>query len=153
MIAVRDGTVADREFVIDTARRFSAFGPPPRRSAAEVVAGEVRCLDDFFEGRLDGPALLVAELDASRAGFCFLEHAVDYFCGERHGHLGMIAVTDAAEGRGVGAALMRAAEEWARANGYARLTLNVFAGNERARGVYERFGYRVETLRYVRILT
>ena len=153
MIAVRDGTEADRDFVIDTARRFAAFGPPPWRSASEVVAGEVRCLDDFFDGRLTGPALLVAELDARPAGFCFLEHAVDYFCGERHGHLGMIAVTDAAEGQGVGGALMRAAEEWARAKGYSRLTLNVFAGNDRARAVYERFGYRVETLRYVRLLT
>jgi GNAT superfamily N-acetyltransferase len=151
-IAVRDGTETDREFVIDTARRFGAFGPPPWRSAAEVVAGEVRCLDDFFDGHITGPALLVAELDAQRAGFCFLEHTVDYFCGERHGHLGMIAVTDAAEGHGVGGALMRAAEEWARAQGYSRLTLNVFEGNERARGVYERFGYHIETLRCVKML-
>ena len=152
MIAVRDGTDADRDFVIDTARRFAAFGPPPWRSASEVVDGEVRCLDDFFDRRLVGPALLVAEVDGERAGFCFLETAVDYFCGERHGHLGMIAVTDAAEGRGVGGALMRAAEAWARAQGYSRLTLNVFDGNERARRVYEKSGYRVETLRYVKIL-
>ena len=30
--------------------------------------------------------------------------------------------------------------------------VNVFEGNERARGVYERFGYRIETLRCVKIL-
>jgi GNAT superfamily N-acetyltransferase len=152
-ITVRGGTAADRDFVIDTAQRFGAFGPPPWRSPAEVVAGEVRCLDDFFDGRVTGPTLLVAELDGQRVGFCFLEHAVDYFCGERHGHLGMIAVVDAAEGRGVGGALMRAAEQWTRAQGYSRLTLNVFEGNDRARGVYERFGYRIETLRCVKILS
>jgi len=163
MIAVRDGTIADRDFVIDTARRFAAFGPPPWRSALEVVAGEVRCLDDFFDGRLQGPALLVAqdppspssgfgEASSERLGFAFLEPATDYFSGEEHGHLGMIAVTAEAEGRGAGAALMRAAEDWARGRGYTKLTLNVFEGNRHARAVYERRGFEVETVRYVKIL-
>jgi ribosomal protein S18 acetylase RimI-like enzyme len=151
MIAVREGTAADRDFVIDTARRFAAFGPPPWRPALEVVAGEVRCLDEFFDGRLKGPRLLIVEnvadqgSDGARLGFALLEPAIDYFSGDRHGHLGMIAVTEAAEGRGAGAALMRAAEDWARACGYSRLTLNVFDGNDRARRMYERFGYQVET--------
>ena len=47
---------------------------------------------------------------------------------------------------------MRAAEDWARANGYSRLTLNVFEGNARARAVYEKFGYQVETIRYVKLI-
>jgi GNAT superfamily N-acetyltransferase len=112
----------------------------------------VRCLDDFFDGRLTGPTLLIA--CAAEAGvplgFAFLEPAVDYFSGEAHGHIGMVAVTAEAEGQGAGAALMRAAEEWARAKRYPKLTLNVFEGNGRARAVYERFGYAVETLRYVK---
>jgi len=164
VIAVREGTAADRDFVIATARRFAAFGPPPWRSAAEIVAGEVRCLDDFFEGRLAGSVdgsldaardrrtLLVAELDGRPAGFTFLEPAVDYFTGQADGHIGMVAVAETAEGKGVGAALMRAAEDWARRNGYPRLHLNVFAGNDRARRVYERTGYEIETIRYVKKL-
>ena len=99
MVSVREGTSADRDFVIDTARRFAAFGPPSWRSALEVVAGEVRCLDEFFDGRLPGPTLLIAEEDEAPAGFVFLEPAVDYFSAEPHGHLGMIAVTEGAEGR------------------------------------------------------
>jgi len=150
MIHVRPGTPSDHDFVVETARRFAAFGPPPWRSAAEVVAGEVRCLDAFFDGGMQGSSLFIAE-DAGRpAGFAFLEHATDYFTGERHAHLGMIAVTEAAEGRGVGAALLEAAEVWAREQGYATLTLNVFEGNTRARRAYERAGYRVETMRYVK---
>lgn len=152
MIDVRVGTVADRDFVVETARRFAAFGPPPWRSALEVVGGEVRCLDDFFDGRIPGPTLLIAEAAGSPVGFAFLEPAVDYFSGDRHGHLGMIAVVAEAEGQGAGAALMRAAEEWARANQYPKLTLNVFEGNARARAIYERFGYQVETLRYVKTI-
>jgi len=151
-ITVRDGTIADRDFVIDTARRFAAFGPPPWRSALEVVAGEVRCLDDFFDGRLQGPALLVAQDEQKPVGFAFVEPAVDYFSGETHGHLGMIAVIEEAEGWGAGGALMRAAEAWARGRGYLKLTLNVFEGNRHARTVYERRGFEVETVRYVKIL-
>ena len=160
MIAVREGTAADRDFVVDTARRFAAFGPPPWRAAVDVVAGEVRCLDEFFDGRYRAapgaaghrPALVIAEEDGAPLGFGFFEPAVDYFTGEADGHIGMIAVTDAAEGRGAGAALMGAAEEWARRNGYPRLHLNVFDGNHRARRFYERLGYAVETLRYVKAI-
>ena len=152
MFAIRAGTAADRDFVVETARRFAAFGPPPWRTAQEVVAGEVRCLDDFFDGGLQGSTLLVAEEAGRPVGFAFLEHHTDYFTGDRHGHLGMIAVTEAAEGRGAGAALLHAAEEWTRAQGYAKLTLNVFEGNARARRAYERDGYLVETLRYVKHL-
>jgi GNAT superfamily N-acetyltransferase len=154
-IIVRDATLADRDFVIATARRFAAFGPPPWRSALEVVAGEVRCLDDFFDARVpdrEGPVLLVAEESGGPIGFVFLEPAVDYFSGETHGHVGMVAVTEAAEGRGAGASLMGAAEDWARSRGYPKLTLNVFEGNQRARQVYERLGYEVETLRYIKVL-
>ena len=152
MISVREGTSADRDFVIDTARRFAAFGPPSWRSALEVVAGEVRCLDEFFDGRLQDRTLVIVEDDETPAGFVFLEPAVDYFSGEPHGHLGMIAVTAGAEGQGIGTALMRAAEDWARRRGYAKLTLNVFEGNTRARTMYERFGYNVETIRYIKTL-
>jgi len=150
VVIVREGTAADRDFVIDTARRFAAFGPPPWRSAADIVGGEVRCLDDFFDGRLGGRTLVVAEEDGARLGFGFFEPAVDYFTGDADGHVGMIAVSETAEGRGAGAALLAAAEDWARRRGYPRLHLNVFAGNDRARRLYERAGYAVETVRYVK---
>lgn len=149
---VRIGQAADRDFVIQTARRFAAFTRPAWRTAHEIVGGEVRSLDDFFDGGLHGATLLVAESDGQPSGFAFLEHATDYFTGERHGHVGMVAVAESAEGRGVGSALLAAAEDWARTNRYSRLTLNVFEGNERARRVYERAGYLVETLRYVKLL-
>jgi GNAT superfamily N-acetyltransferase len=113
----------------------------------------VRCLDGFFDGGMEGGALLIAEAEGRPAGFAFLEHATDYFTGERHGHLGMIAVTQSAEGQGAGAALLAAAESWARAHAYDRLTLNVFEGNSRARRAYERAGFAVETLRYVKRLS
>ena len=64
----------------------------------------------------------------------------------------MLVVVPAAEGRGIATALLRAADDWGRTNGYPWLTLNVFEGNGRARALYERLGYRPETLRYLRPL-
>ena len=64
----------------------------------------------------------------------------------------MIAVTESAEGSGAAGAMLAAAEGWARGRGYAKLTLNVFEGNSRARAFYERSGFRVETLRYMKML-
>jgi len=152
MIAIRTANLSDRDFVVDTARRFAAFGPPPWRAPHEVVEGEVRCLDAFFDGGMQEASLLIAEVSGAAAGFAFLEHATDYFSGDRHAHLGMIAVGQAAEGQGVATALLRAAEEWARLEGYGKLTLNVFEGNSRARRLYERAGYEIETLKYVKTL-
>ena len=47
---------------------------------------------------------------------------------------------------------MQAAEEWSREQGYSRVTLNVFATNERALGLYEHLGYRPETVHYLKDL-
>ena len=151
-MTVRAATAHDHDFALATARRFAAFGPPPWRTSIEVVEGEVRCLDDYFDGRMPGCELLIAEQDGERLGFAFLEPHVDYFTQIEHGHLGMIAVTETAEGTGAAAALLHAAEQWTRHRGYATLTLNVFAGNGRARAFYEKSGFRVETVRYTKPL-
>jgi len=150
---IRDATPADRSFVMDTVRRLAAFGPPPWRTAEEVVAGEVRSLERFFATPDPGARLLIAQ-DASHvaAAFVYLEVLRDYFSGETHGHIGILAVAAAAEGRGAAAALLRAAEDWARAQRFRKLTLNTFEGNLRARRLYEHVDYRLEILRYVKLL-
>jgi RimJ/RimL family protein N-acetyltransferase len=49
--------------------------------------------------------------------------------------------------RGVGTALMAAAEEWARGAGIRKIELHVFPHNEPALALYERLGYAREGLR------
>lgn len=152
-VAVREAVPADREFILETARRLGEFGAPPWRTPEEIVAGEVRTLLRHFDSPGPGQALLVAEHPAGgRLGFVFVESLKDYFRGESHGHVGILAVAGEAEGRGAGRALLEAAEGWATARGYGFVTLNVFERNRRAREVYERAGYAVETLRYRKVL-
>jgi GNAT superfamily N-acetyltransferase len=149
-IRVRPARGTDRSFVLQTAARLAAFGPPAWRTPEEVVEGEARTLRDFFESPDDGTRLLVAEAGDSRLGFVLIEELRDYFTLERHGHVGILAVTEGAEGRGAGRALLRAAESWARDRGFQTLTLNVFSGNDHARAVYEHLGFQEETVKYVK---
>lgn len=151
-ILIRPAGAGDRPFVFATVERLGAFGPPPWRTKGEIAEADARVLRAFFERPAEGAALLIAVSEQAPLGFIYLEVLRDYFVGDEHGHVSVLAVTAAAEGRGVGAALMRAAEAWARERGYKRLTLNVFEGNERARAIYAHLGYRPETLRYVKLL-
>ena len=52
-----------------------------------------------------------------------------------------LIVADGARGLGVGAKLLRAAEDWGRANGYAMLRVRSNVIRERAHGFYRREGY------------
>lgn len=152
-VRVRLAGPLDRDFVLETASRLADFGPPPSRPADELVSGEVRTLRAFFDSPPPGARLLVAEsAGGEKLGFAYLETVVEYFVHERHGHVGMLAVTRAAQGQGVGSILVKAAEGWCREQGYRRLTLNVFEDNRGARAVYEHLGYVPETIRYVKLL-
>jgi ribosomal-protein-alanine N-acetyltransferase len=103
----------------------------------------------LFDDRLAGAdGLLIAEADGERLGFAFLERPRDFFTGVEHAHVGIVLTSKAAEGKGVGRRLMEAAEQWARERRLPFVTLNVFGVNSRARALYERLGYRVETIKY-----
>ena len=149
-LRVRGARGTDRTFVLDTAARLAAFGPPRWRTAEEVIEGEARTLRDFFESADEASRLLIVEAGDERLGFVLLEELRDYFTLERHGHVGILAVTEGAEGRGAGGALIRAAEAWARERGYRTLTLNVFSGNSHAREVYEHLGFESDTVKYIK---
>lgn len=151
-VAVRPAREGDREAILGAVARLAEFGPPPWRAPEELVAGETRAVREYFAGPPAGTLMLVAEAGGEPVGFVYLERVRDYFTGEEHGHIGIVAVRAEADGQGVGGALMRAAEAWARSAGFSRLTLTVFEGNRRARAVYEHLGYRAETLRYVKLL-
>lgn len=151
-ITVRPARDVDRAFVLELAERLAAFDPPPWRTRDELVAGDRRALDGWFDGATDGEAMLIAEDAGSPCGCAFLLTVVDYFTGRSHAHLSVLVVSEWAEGRGVGSALLDAAEAWARTRGSDRLTLHAMLNNSRARGLYERRGFVGELIRYAKPL-
>ena len=152
-MTIRPATLDDRAFALALADRLVSFDVPPWRSKAELADGDRRALAGWFKDQPADEAMLIAELDGQPAGCAYLLTLVDYFDERPHAHLSVLAVTDAAEGRGVGSALIDASIAWAKARSFPRLTLSALVTNARARGFYERRGFGGETIRYVLPLT
>jgi len=152
-IRVRPAIQTDRAFLVGIVPRLRAFGPSTLRPVDALDDAERNALLRALDHPHPDTVLLIAEDDIGHpAGVAFAESPTDYFTGEPHGHLGILAVAAEAEGQGAGRALLGAVERWAAGRGYRFLTLNVFAGNERARTVYERAGFAPDTIRYAKEL-
>jgi ribosomal protein S18 acetylase RimI-like enzyme len=98
----------------------------------------------FFTDDSPPGAHLVAELDGRLAGYIRLRPVTPL---PENAHvLGIVglAVAQAARRRGVGSALLAAAEQLARARGSRKLSLRVLSTNEAAMCLYERLGFRRE---------
>jgi GNAT superfamily N-acetyltransferase len=152
-IHIRPARSDDAGWITALAPRMHEFGPPAWR--------DLKVMDDAVAAQwahelatpTPGSAFLVAE-DAlgSPVGFVWVKTERDYFSDMLAGHVIDIAVTRDGEGRGIGRALLAAAERWAKDAGYPWLTLNVFEGNDRARRLYEKAGYVPEWTRMLKPL-
>lgn len=84
--------------------------------------------------------LLVAELDGSLVGSLAM-----------HARIGIVDlgmnIADGHRGRGIGAALLDEALAWARGSGAHKVELEHWPWNQRARALYERFGFVEEGYR------
>ena len=153
-VHVRPAEPTDRAAILALVPRLRAFGPVPLRPESAVDGAEHAALSAALDApRPDATLLVGAEpRGADVVGVALVQEGTDYFTGERHGHLAILVVAESAEGRGVGRALLDAAEAWSAGRGYRFLTLNVFAANARARAVYERAGFAPDTVRYYKTL-
>jgi GNAT superfamily N-acetyltransferase len=148
-LSIRPATPDDRQFVLDLAERLVAFDVPSWREKPELVEGDRRALRHWFDHLSPNEAMFIAELDGVPAGCAYLVTLVDYFNEIPHAHLSVLAVSAAAEGKGVGSALLDRSIAWARERQSDRLTLSALVTNARARALYERKGFGGEYVRYV----
>ena len=148
-VSIRPASPNDRSFVLDLAERLVSFDVPPHREKAELVEGDRRALREWFDSPKAAEAMFIAELDGTPAGCAYLVTLVDYFNERPHAHLSVLVVAAAAEGKGVGSALLDRSVEWAKDQNSDRLTLSALVTNARARALYERKGFGGEYIRYV----
>lgn len=150
---VREYRSEDKGFILSLMARFTAFELPAWRTAEEIDRLNDRSIRQALDQPVAGEATFICEDDAGTpAGFMHLQTQADYFTGEKTAYISDLATAPAFEGRGVGRRLLEAAEAWTRAQGFRLLTLEVFAGNGRARAVYEKRGFKPEVVKYVKVV-
>lgn len=138
----------DDDFILGLTPRFVDFPLPAWRKRHECIDGIRKDLVRHLDEEPSNSYLFVAEDDSGHVvGFIHLQKTQDYFTGRSNCHINDVGVATVHEGKGVGRALMRHAEDWAREHRCHLLTLAVFPGNERARSLYASLGYDTDLLR------
>ena len=116
------------------------------RTLHALMTEELKNLPSELETALE----LIAEDEHGRPlGFIQCERERDAFSGVDRAYVQMLAVDEAAEGQGVGVALLERATLWARETGLEGLSLHVFATNARARTFYAKMGFIEDTVRLI----
>ena len=85
-------------------------------------------------------------------GCIWLGNAVDQLQGDRHAHIFLLYVMPEHRRQGIGSALMRHAEDWARARGDRQIGLQVFQSNQPALNLYHQLGYQTQSLWMVKAI-
>lgn len=130
---VRHGELPE---LLDMLRRFYVEDRIPL-DEPRVRRGLEQLLADAALG-----AVLFAEAEGERVGYLVLGWCFSIEQGGRHVLVDELYLEPAARGRGLGAALLAAACDWARGQGAEVVRLEVNRHNPRAKALYLRHGFR-----------
>ena len=150
---IRPASSADRDAILALVRRLAERGTPPGRDERQIAAVDMQTMTTALGDASPQSVVLVAEESNAIIGFVHVRTVTDYYTQASIGHVSDIVVQQEAEGKGVGHALIEAAQAWARSQGYVMMQLYVLPENTAARKLYERMGYRAEWLKYVKPLS
>lgn len=151
MIRVRAYVDADRDFVLSLAPRL-AIGMPAWRDPQQWLTAVDGWITGSIEQHGRNTMVFIAEDEQGvRLGFATVSHD-KHFTGQPQAYIGELATSAEAEGRGAGAALVAACEQWAREHDYPILTLSTGAANPRALGFYHHLGFQDEDVKLVKLL-
>ncbi|MBB6099450.1 GNAT superfamily N-acetyltransferase [Deinobacterium chartae] len=151
-LTLRPATLEDADFVRSLLPRFVEFGLPSGRDPGAFLERIERALLSNLEQEDAFSAFWIAEQGGEPLGFLRVERQVEADQDAPMAYISDVAVSESAQGRGVGRALMAAAEAWGRENGCAQVALKVFATNTHARAFYASLGYAEDHLELVKPL-
>ena len=151
-IVIRPATERDRDFIVGLVPSLLEFGSPVWRDAGALRSGFGALLGRALGSQDHRRALLIAQTtDEAPLGFISLKVVENIEGGER-AHVADLAVADSARRMGVGSALMKAGEAWARDRGFDLLSLDVWSTNDAALAFYRHAGYSVNSLSLIKRL-
>lgn len=104
------------------------------------------------DATVNGGSLIVPPPPSQLVACLWMGNAIDQLQGDRHAHIFLLYVMPEHRRRGVGSALMRHAEDWARARGDRQIGLQVFQSNKPALNLYHHLGYQAQSLWMVKSL-
>ena len=145
-LSIRPAAPGDAPALLPLSERLAtvagAMALPGRVAAAARGSGG----SSLAAAGQDGRAVLVGRRGDQIAGLVSLAER-RHFTGQTDAYIGELVVDARLEGRGVGQALLAAAEDWAAGRGLAYITLATGPGNDQARHFYECAGYKGEEIR------
>jgi ribosomal protein S18 acetylase RimI-like enzyme len=145
-VHIREYAPADRAAIMALAPRLMEGIPPWRDAAAWLTAVQGWLASAADTAGLPGQAVFVAVDGDQVVG---MVHAAEraHFTGQVDAYVGELASAAGQERRGIGSALMQAAEEWGAQRGLEYLTLETGTANHTARAFYAALGYLEEDVR------
>ncbi len=150
---IRPAASEDGAAILALMPRLASFNVPKSRNPLDLWRSDAAMLQRWLDGDAAECLVHVAVDDTQKLlGFTLVSLRPELLSHEPSAHLEAIAVGAGAEGKGVGQALLAAAENAASEHGAQTITLHVFASNTRAREFYARSGYDGELLRYIKEL-
>ena len=120
-------------------------GRDSRQQLEQRVARKVERLR--HAAGLSSQVLVAWTPDGTRAGFVWVASSHSATTGQPEASLLNQFVAEPHRGHGLGARLMKAAEDWAREQGLSRISLSVAMHNTTGQRLYRSLGYEIETLR------
>ncbi len=136
-IQVRDATSGDGEAILALMPRLASFDVPKSRNPHDLWRSDATMFQRWLGGEAPECFVQVAVDEAQEIlGFTLVSMRPELLSHEPSAHLEAIAVSDNAEGKGVGQALLAAAEAEARTKGAQTITLHVFAVSTPARAAF-----------------
>ena len=155
MITIRKALPTDADFIAAHAHRLLNFDLPAWRMNEKdnMVQADVQHITRaLIKDDPEDCIFIATDAENKACGFLRVVLQKDYYTGEKHAHVNDIVVTSESEGKGVGKSLLKKADEWAIDKKVRWITLNVFEMNSHARAVYEKQGYNMEWIKYLKQL-
>ncbi|MDQ3657592.1 MAG: GNAT family N-acetyltransferase [Chloroflexota bacterium] len=143
-ITIRAANQTDIPFIRAQYVHVEETGAPHWRQAGPSPYTDA-WIDNVIQNAPDDQAIVVAADESGvRLGYTWVLELTEFDAIEPHGHIAGVGVASEAAGRGVGRALIAAAEAWCRDQHLGEVTLHCYLGNERSHRLYQHLSFENE---------